>query len=116
MTATGRGQWEAASWPYNYALFDPTNYNSSRNYFSAAYQLILEFKDTSFADGERQVLTHLSKLLDTQSMADVTFVVKDEKISAHSAIVVSGSPVIRAMLEEDKFRHMKRKPRSNILN
>jgi speckle-type POZ protein len=104
MAATGRGQWEAASWPYQYALFDPTNYNSSRGYVSAAYQLILEFQDTSFVDGERQVLTHLSKLLDTQSMADVTFVVKNEKISAHSPIVVSGSPVICAMLEEDKFK------------
>jgi speckle-type POZ protein len=68
------------------------------------FQLILEFKDTSFAEGERQVLTHLSKLLDTQSMSDVTFVVKNEKISAHSAIVVSGSPVICAMLEEDNFK------------
>jgi speckle-type POZ protein len=50
------------------------------------------------------VLTHLSKLLDTQSTADVTFVVKNEKISALSAIVVSASPVICAMLEEDKFK------------
>jgi hypothetical protein len=33
------------------------------------------------------VLTHLSKLLETQSMADVTFVVKNEKIGAHSAII-----------------------------
>ena len=104
MTATGRGQWTPVTWQYNYALFDATNYNSSRNHFSAAYQLILEFKDTSFADGERHVLTHLSKLLDTQAMADVTFVVKNEKIGAHTVIVISASPVIRAMLEEDKFK------------
>ena len=104
MKATGRGQWTPVTWQYNYALFDATNYNSSRNHFSAAYQLILEFKDTSFDDGESHVLTHLSKLLDTQSMADVTFVVKNEKIGAHTAIVVSASPVICAMLEEDKFK------------
>jgi speckle-type POZ protein len=36
-------------------------------------------------------------------MADVTFIVKNEKIGAHSSIVVSGSPVICAMLENDKF-------------
>ena len=50
------------------------------------------------------MLTHLSKLLDNQSMADVTFIVKNEKISAHSVIVVSVSPVICAMLEKGKFK------------
>jgi len=37
-------------------------------------------------------------------MADVTFVVKNEKIGAHSAIAVSASPVICAKLEKDKFK------------
>ena len=50
------------------------------------------------------MLTHLSKLLDTQSMSDVTFIVKNEKIGAHSAIVASASPVICTMLETDKFK------------
>jgi speckle-type POZ protein len=70
----------------------------------ATFQLILEFKDTSLVEGERQVLTQLSKLLDTQSMSDVTFIVKNEKIGAHSAIVVLASPVICAMLGENKFK------------
>ena len=104
MTETSRGQWTPVTWQYNYALFDATNYNSSRNHFSAAYQLILEFKDTNFLEGERHVLTHLSNLLDTQTLSDVTFVVKNEKIGAHSAIVVSASPVLSAMLEEDKIK------------
>ena len=73
-------------------------------YVHATYQLIIEFEDTRFAKGERHVLAHLSNLLDTQSMADVTFVVKKEKIGAHSAIVVSASPVICAMLKEDEFK------------
>ena len=42
--------------------------------------------------------------MDTRSLSDVTFVVKNEKISAHSAIVVSESPVICAMLQKDKFK------------
>ena len=50
------------------------------------------------------MLTHLSNLLDTQSMTDVTFIVKGEKIGAHSAIVLSGSPVICAMLEKGNFK------------
>ena len=103
MEETSRGQWAPVSWPY-VATHDPTNYNGSRGYVYATYQLILEFKDTSLAEGERQVLTHLSKLLDTQSMTDVIFVIENEKIGAHSAIVVSASPVICAMFQEDKFK------------
>ena len=104
MTATSRGQWTPVSWPYVTTLHDPYNYSKNNGYYYAAYQVILEFKDTNFAEGERQVLTHLSKLLDSQSLSDVTFVVKNEKIGAHSAIVVSGSPVIYTMLEKDKFK------------
>ena len=102
--STGRGQWTPVTWQHDLTLHDPTHYNSRQGYYYAAFQLILEFKDAKFAEGERHVLTHLSKLLDTQSLSDVTFVVKNEKIGAHSAIVVSGSPVICAMLEKDKFK------------
>jgi BTB/POZ domain len=73
---------------------------------SLSLQIIIHFEDTTLSTickGERQVLNHLSKLLDTQSMADVTFVVNGERIGAHSAIVVSASPVLCAMLEKDKF-------------
>jgi speckle-type POZ protein len=126
MIPNGRGTWAAVSWPYGSTNIDPQgswtyqnrlaeqkkrillqsmNFNCSYDdNIEATYQLILEVEDTNFAKGERQVLAHLSKLLDTQSMADVTFIVKNERIGAHSAIVVSGSPVICAMLEEDKFK------------
>jgi speckle-type POZ protein len=104
MTETSRGQWEVDPWAYESTLYDPNGYYRHRDYIEATYQLIVESKDTRFVEGERQVLTHLSKLLDNQSMADVTFVVKNEKIGAHSAIVVSGSPVICAMLEKDKLK------------
>ena len=104
MTETSRGQWTPVTWPYVVTLHDPYNYNRNQNCVYAVYQLILEFKDTSFVKGERQVLTHLSKLLDTQSKADVTFIVKKEKIGAHLAIIVSGSPVICAMLEKENFK------------
>jgi speckle-type POZ protein len=93
MVATERGAWASVSWPA--MIF--------KSMICVTYQLIIEFEDASIAKGERRVLTHLSNLLDTQSMADVTFFVQNEKIGAHSAIVVSGSPVICAMLENDKF-------------
>jgi speckle-type POZ protein len=104
MTAAGQGQWAPVTWTYNKTLHDPYNYSTNNGIYYASYLLILEFEDTSFVKGERQVLTHLSNLLDTQSMADVTFVVKNQKIGAHSAIVVSASPVICAMLEKDNFK------------
>ena len=102
MTETSGGQWTTDSWTHvkPSTLYDPTGHC----YKYAVFQLILEFKDTSFAEGERHVLTHLSNLLDTQSMSDVTFIVKNEKIGAHSAIVVSASPVICAMLEKENFK------------
>jgi speckle-type POZ protein len=105
MTKTSPGQWETDSWTYVKlsTFYDPIGYYSRNRKEYAVFQLTLEFKDTRFAEGERQVLTHLSKLLDTQSMADVTFILNNEKIGAHSAIVVSASPVICAMLENGYF-------------
>ena len=105
ITQLRQAQW-TGSFPYVQlpAHYDPTGYFSSNGYKYVVFQLTLEFKGTGFDEGERYVLTHLSKPLDTQSMADVTFIVKGEKIGAHLAIVVSASPVICAMLEEDKFK------------
>jgi BTB/POZ domain len=107
MKETCRGTWASVSWKCGSSIYKPKVNGlfrppSLQKY--ATFQLILEFKDTSFSEGERKVLTHLSKLLDTQSMADVTFIVKNEKIGAHSAIVVSASPVICAMLDKDNFQ------------
>ena len=104
ITQLRQAQW-TGSFPYVQlpAHYDPTGYFSSNGYKYVVFQLTLEFKGTGFDEGERQVLTHLSNLLDTQSMADVTFIFENEKIDAHSAIVVSASPVICAMLENNNF-------------
>jgi hypothetical protein len=58
------------------------------------FQLILEFKDTSFNEGERQVLTHLSKLLNTQSLSDVTFVVKFHCVTKWAECSLNGKDVM----------------------
>jgi hypothetical protein len=114
MEETSRGTWASVSWPFQSTNSNRNRYDdsdldpdsSSDSDFDldgrngvATYQLILEFNDTNYAEG---VLTHLSKLLDTQSMTDVTFVVQNERIDAH-AIVVSANPVICAMVEKGKF-------------
>ena len=54
--------------------------------------------------GQQQILNHLSKLLDTETMADVNFIVRGQEVKAHSAIVVSGSPVMAAMFEAGNFK------------
>jgi speckle-type POZ protein len=59
---------------------------------------------TAITHGQQQILNHLSKLLDTETMADVNFIVKGQEVKAHSAIVVSGSPVMVAMFETGKFQ------------
>ena len=69
-----------------------------------AVQSLHSFFGAHASSGERHILNHLSKLLDSQSMADVLFIVKGQKIGAHSAIVVSASPVMAAMFEPDKFK------------
>jgi speckle-type POZ protein len=119
MEEISRGTWASVSWPYVSNTYKRNGYDDSdsdddSSFWDddsdggsagqlkkpATYQLILEYKETNSSEG---VLTHLSKLLDTQSMADVTFVVKNEKIDAHT-IIVSGSPVICAFLEKNKFK------------
>ena len=48
-------------------------------------------------------MNHLSKLLESQSMADVHFVVKGERVGAHLALLASASPVLTTMFES-KFK------------
>jgi speckle-type POZ protein len=73
------------------------------------FQVIIDHRklnqlQTAITHGQQQILNHLSKLLDTETMADVNFIVKGQEVKAHSAIVVSGSPVMAAMFETGKFK------------
>ena len=52
-------------------------------------------------EGEKNVLTHLSQLLEDQTLSDVTFQVQGESIKAHSILVSAGSPVLAAMFQQD---------------
>jgi BTB/POZ domain len=116
MDFTAQNEWKSVTW--NCSEYDDPRYFIPRPSYpemhrssilwkpSLSLQIVIHFEDTTLSTickGERQLLNHLSKLLDTQSMADVTFVVNGERIGAHSAIVVSASPVLSAMLEMDKF-------------
>jgi len=52
-------------------------------------------------EGEKNVLAHLSQLLEDQTLSDVTFQVQGESIKAHSILVAAGSPVLAAMFQQD---------------
>ena len=79
ITQSHQAQWNG-SFPYVplSTLYDPTGYCSSNGYKYSVFQLTLEFKDTSFAEGELHVLTHLSKLLDTQCSELLTLNIMNE--------------------------------------
>ena len=69
-------------------------------------EVLIDFKPSAesasyLTDGQGNVLRHLSKLLDDQTLADVTFQVKNETFKAHSNILASGSPVLSAMFTQD---------------
>ena len=59
MISTGQGTWAAVSWPYSETIYDPYRIYTSYSRF-ANFKLIVEFtKNTSFAEGDCQVLTNL---------------------------------------------------------
>ena len=96
------GCWGPVKWANTYKVNEtkpPYHYESK----FPVFHIVLDFNHPSSepsSDGEQQVLSNLSKLLEDQSTADVIFIVKEKKIPAHSAIVASASPVLAALIEQ----------------
>jgi speckle-type POZ protein len=65
--------------------------------------LIFEQKSYEIAANE-QLVSYLTELLEKQVAADVKFVVKSQPIGAHVNVVVPFSPVMAAMLDNDRFQ------------
>lgn len=63
------------------------------------FQIILDFSPQK-KTGEENVLRHFGNLLVSGTGSDVQFVVKGEKIPAHSFIVDGGSPILAAMFKQ----------------
>ena len=51
----------------------------------------------------KTVLNNFEKLFDSQSNADVLFVINDQKIAAHSVIICASSPVFAARFQQGKL-------------
>lgn len=102
---TGRWIWKASfkcNTPFKCenGLY-PSNCCTHRSNYN--FQILIHFTQPlcSIGEGEKNVLNHLSKLLEDQTLSDVTFQVQGESIKAHSILVAAGSPVLAAMFEQN---------------
>jgi BTB/POZ domain len=65
----------------------------------------LIFEQQSYeATANQQIVSYLTELLEKQVAVDVKFVVKSQPIGAHVNVVVPFSPVMAAMLDNDRFQ------------
>ena len=87
--------WQPVSWKNRYQLS-----SAGQLYPSPNFQLILEYRTPKIVKQN----THFSKMLDTQLLCDVHFIVKGKKMGAHLAVMAAASPVMAAMFEPNKFK------------
>ena len=80
---------------FDLQLLENVNHNS--------VHLIIEQKSYEIAANE-QMVSHLTEIFEKQVTADVKFVVKSQPIGAHLNVVVPFSPVMAAMLDNDRFQ------------
>jgi speckle-type POZ protein len=92
------GQWNEAKWTYSRPQ-EYDSYHGARNR-SARLTLILQFPQIV----ESLLVGQYSNLLESQTMADVKFIIRDKEFAAHAAILASASPVMAAMFEPGKFK------------
>jgi len=64
------------------------------------FRLIIDHGQ-ALSNGKVGILSHLALLLNSEKGSDIQFIVKGEKIPAHSLILEGGSPVFAAMFEHD---------------
>jgi speckle-type POZ protein len=98
MEQPSKGLWNEAKWSYS----RPQEYDNcigARNK-NAHLTLILQFPQIV----ESLLVDQLANLLESQTMADVKFIIEDKEMAAHAAILASASPVMAAMFEPGKFK------------
>ena len=66
------------------------------------FEILIDVDPTcSSQQAQKNVLSHLSQMWKSKTLADVTFRCQNREIKAHSLIVASGSPVLAAMFKND---------------
>ena len=66
------------------------------------FEILIDMDPLSTLEqGQQNVLTYLSHLWESKTLADVTFRCEDKDIEAHTLIISSGSPVLAAMFQNE---------------
>jgi hypothetical protein len=73
------------------------------NIYQNSLHLIIELKSYNII-ANQQMVSHLTELFEKQVAANVKFVVKSQPIGAHVNVVAPFSPVMAAMLDNDRFQ------------
>ena len=76
---------------------------SLENVSKKSVHLIIEQKSYE-ATANKQMVSYMTELFEKQVAADVKFVVKSQPIGAHLNVVAPFSPVMAAMLDNDRFQ------------
>ena len=97
------GLWGPVEWKNTCASFSNYRYNSRIKPNYPIFQIVLEYRPKPVTEVEPK-LAHMSKLLDTELLSDVQFIVKGKKIGAHLAIISAASPVMAVMFQPGNFR------------
>ena len=84
---------------FNFTLSKCQSCNKNNIWQAPFFHLKLDFLGP-LKVADSYIISHLANLLDSQSMADVMFIVKDEKIGAHSLIIKSASAKMAAILRD----------------
>ena len=96
------GLWGPVEWTNTCASFSNYRNNSRIKPNYPIFQIVLEYRPKPVTEVEPK-LAHMSKLLDTELLSDVQFIVKGKKIGAHLAIISAASPVMAVMFQPGNF-------------
>ena len=114
------------SWPLRKVSSSNTTYKSADKVFAEEYsrnehsittgyrnvtysicnfQIIIEIPDDDYEKkGLLAIQNNLFELLEKESLADIQFVFKDDKVPAHSIVIAASSPVFAAIFEGGRFQ------------
>jgi speckle-type POZ protein len=108
MNESNTGHWGPAKWTDVDLLTRTKIYDGSRVQ-CLCLQMLIEFSslphpETSCAKGQKQLLANLAKLYYDRSTADVTFIIQEQEVKAHSVVLSLASPVFAAMFHKEHFK------------
>ena len=75
---------------------------TNRKGMAEAFEIFIDMDPTSsLKQAQQSVLSHITHLWESKTLADVTFKCEEREIKAHTIIISSASPVLAAMFQND---------------